>query len=196
MATPSGFAGRSSESGDSRPARRGETTGSNRVKRGGSWNNNAQNCRAANRNNNDPGNRNNNLGFRPTSSRHSGCSGAPRPEGSRLRTRPLCQGPDHALQACAGSSVPTMSRTKMDPVGRVGLDSKPPRPTGASLFAIVRRLRLHASEARPTRSSSPLPTFRTFGPRRVSSPGTSLANRTHAIVLRPKVDYQSRPVSD
>jgi len=38
--------------------------GSNRVKRGGSWNNNARNCRSANRNNNTPGNRNNNLGFR------------------------------------------------------------------------------------------------------------------------------------
>ena len=32
--------------------------------RGGSWNNNPQNCRVANRNNNAPGNRNNNLGFR------------------------------------------------------------------------------------------------------------------------------------
>lgn len=38
--------------------------GSNRVNRGGSWNNNARNCRSANRNNNDPGNRNNNLGLR------------------------------------------------------------------------------------------------------------------------------------
>jgi formylglycine-generating enzyme required for sulfatase activity len=37
---------------------------SNRVNRGGSWNNNAQNCRVANRNNNAPGNSNNNLGFR------------------------------------------------------------------------------------------------------------------------------------
>ncbi|HPC20482.1 MAG TPA: hypothetical protein PL039_09820 [Kiritimatiellia bacterium] len=34
------------------------------MNRGGSWNNNANNCRSANRNNNDPGNRNNNLGFR------------------------------------------------------------------------------------------------------------------------------------
>jgi len=34
------------------------------VNRGGSWNNDAQNCRAANRNNNTPGTRNNNLGFR------------------------------------------------------------------------------------------------------------------------------------
>ena len=32
--------------------------------RGGSWNNNAFNCRSAYRNNNDPTNRNNNNGFR------------------------------------------------------------------------------------------------------------------------------------
>ncbi|MBY0458544.1 MAG: SUMF1/EgtB/PvdO family nonheme iron enzyme [Gemmataceae bacterium] len=35
-----------------------------RVLRGGSWNNNARNCRAANRNNNAPDDRNNNIGFR------------------------------------------------------------------------------------------------------------------------------------
>ncbi|MCK6591997.1 MAG: SUMF1/EgtB/PvdO family nonheme iron enzyme [Polyangiaceae bacterium] len=39
-------------------------TGSNRVIRGGSWNSNARNVRAANRNANAPGNRNANLGFR------------------------------------------------------------------------------------------------------------------------------------
>ncbi|MBR3831021.1 MAG: SUMF1/EgtB/PvdO family nonheme iron enzyme [Muribaculaceae bacterium] len=33
------------------------------MNRGGSWNNNANNCRVSNRNNN-PDNRNNNLGFR------------------------------------------------------------------------------------------------------------------------------------
>ncbi|HAN78190.1 MAG TPA: hypothetical protein DCQ31_10670 [Bacteroidales bacterium] len=38
---------------------------SNRVIRGGSWNNPLFNCRVANRNNNAPGNRNNNIGFRP-----------------------------------------------------------------------------------------------------------------------------------
>lgn len=38
--------------------------GSNRVLRGGSWNNNADNCRVAYRNNNTPDNRNNNIGFR------------------------------------------------------------------------------------------------------------------------------------
>jgi RNA-directed DNA polymerase len=38
--------------------------GNNRVIRGGNWNNNAQNCRSANRNNNNPNNANNNIGFR------------------------------------------------------------------------------------------------------------------------------------
>ncbi|MBF2052019.1 MAG: SUMF1/EgtB/PvdO family nonheme iron enzyme [Candidatus Sericytochromatia bacterium] len=41
-----------------------DLTGSNRVNRGGSWNNNARNARSAYRNNNTPDNRNNNLGFR------------------------------------------------------------------------------------------------------------------------------------
>ena len=39
-------------------------SGSNRVNRGGSWNNNARNCRVSNRNYNNPDNRNNNLGLR------------------------------------------------------------------------------------------------------------------------------------
>ena len=38
--------------------------GGDRVIRGGSWNSNARNVRAANRNGNDPGNANDNLGFR------------------------------------------------------------------------------------------------------------------------------------
>lgn len=42
----------------------GPASGDNRVNRGGSWNNNARNCRSANRNRNNPENRNNNLGFR------------------------------------------------------------------------------------------------------------------------------------
>ena len=42
----------------------GSSSGSNRVKRGGSWNNNADNCTSSNRNNNNPSNENNNNGFR------------------------------------------------------------------------------------------------------------------------------------
>lgn len=57
--------------------------GSNRVKRGGSWNNTPHNLRSANRNNNTPGNSNNNLGFRlaSTESRQqdSGHGHDPRP---------------------------------------------------------------------------------------------------------------------
>ncbi|MCB5263836.1 MAG: hypothetical protein LHW54_03435 [Candidatus Cloacimonetes bacterium] len=34
------------------------------MKRGGNWNNSANNCRVANRNNNNPNNSNNNIGFR------------------------------------------------------------------------------------------------------------------------------------
>lgn len=47
----------------------------NRVLRGGSWNNNAENCRVANRNNNNPNNENNNYGFRlaNTASVREGC---------------------------------------------------------------------------------------------------------------------------
>ncbi|MCW8798180.1 MAG: SUMF1/EgtB/PvdO family nonheme iron enzyme [Prosthecochloris sp.] len=44
--------------------KRASVEGSNRVLRGGSWNNNAQNCRSAYRNNDNPGNRSNNVGFR------------------------------------------------------------------------------------------------------------------------------------
>jgi len=43
---------------------RQKSKGTNRVVRGGSWNNNAENCRVSNRNNNHPDNRNNNIGFR------------------------------------------------------------------------------------------------------------------------------------
>lgn len=45
----------------------GSALGSNRVKRGGSWNNNSDNCTSSNRNNNDPSNRNDNNGFRLSS---------------------------------------------------------------------------------------------------------------------------------
>jgi hypothetical protein len=41
-----------------------------RVVRGGSWNNNADNARSAARNNNDPDNRNDNIGLRVLCSSH------------------------------------------------------------------------------------------------------------------------------
>jgi len=44
--------------------RKTRASGSNRVIRGGSWNNTGTNLRSANRNNNTPSNRNNNIGFR------------------------------------------------------------------------------------------------------------------------------------
>jgi formylglycine-generating enzyme required for sulfatase activity len=44
--------------------KRAQAEGSNRVVRGGSWNNNARNCRCAYRNNAPPDNRNSNIGFR------------------------------------------------------------------------------------------------------------------------------------
>ncbi|MFH0796270.1 MAG: SUMF1/EgtB/PvdO family nonheme iron enzyme [Candidatus Omnitrophota bacterium] len=50
------------------PAEGGRLNWAFRVLRGGSWNNNANNCRPANRNRNDPTNRNNNNGFRCASS--------------------------------------------------------------------------------------------------------------------------------
>lgn len=42
--------------------------------RGGSWNNNPENLRSANRNNNTPTNRNNNIGFRIARTAHAGVS--------------------------------------------------------------------------------------------------------------------------
>lgn len=56
---------------------RRKASGSNRVQRGGSWNNNANNCRSAYRNNNNPSNRNNNIGFRLC------CSAAPQDSENR-----------------------------------------------------------------------------------------------------------------
>ncbi len=80
--------------------------GSNRVKRGGSWNNNARNCRSANRNNNSPGNRNNNLGFRlarpphrPTVWIQGSASSAP------VVTRVLVPRPGTGTKSDAGRSV-------------------------------------------------------------------------------------------
>lgn len=65
--------------------------------RGGSWNSHAQNVRAAYRNGNEPGNRNNNLGFRLV--RAPGMLEASR---TRSCTRPVAA---VAAGKCMGSGV-------------------------------------------------------------------------------------------
>ncbi|MBR4188454.1 MAG: SUMF1/EgtB/PvdO family nonheme iron enzyme [Kiritimatiellae bacterium] len=80
----------------------GASSGSNRVKRGGSWNNDAANCRSANRNNNNPSNRNNNLGFRLSSIRPG--KSPPPPTGSHPATpAPRDVGDEHARPRAASS---------------------------------------------------------------------------------------------
>jgi hypothetical protein len=66
------------------------------VLRGGSWNNKSENLRAANRNRNEPDNRNNNIGFRvarvlsPASTLDKpGTTGWPEPV--RSRSQRVCQ---------------------------------------------------------------------------------------------------------
>ena len=82
--------------------RRRGASGSNRVQRGGSWNNNAQNCRSANRNNNNPSNNNNNNGFRLC------CSAAPqdeREDSAVPAVVPFPQGTKITRSAAAGSAA-------------------------------------------------------------------------------------------
>jgi len=73
----------------------GGQTGASRVSRGGSWDNDAANCRTANRNNDTPTNRNTNNGFR-LALNSAGKRWMPRDSGrnrsfSRLTTRNLGQ---------------------------------------------------------------------------------------------------------
>ncbi|MBF0503161.1 MAG: SUMF1/EgtB/PvdO family nonheme iron enzyme [Candidatus Riflebacteria bacterium] len=68
----------------------GEEAGSNRVYRGGSWNNNANNCRSANRNRNNPTNHRNNLGFRLLSTFHAYDTPTLRPQDERSHPSGLC----------------------------------------------------------------------------------------------------------
>ena len=85
--------------------------------RGGSWNNDAQNCRSAVRNNNAPGNRNNNVGFRLSSSRQRSvavCSRMHRPH----------QRPDHR-PGPAPAAAGQIRIARRRPVGRKARTSPP-----------------------------------------------------------------------
>jgi len=56
------------------------------VLRGGSWINNAQNCRSAQRNHNDPGKRNDNIGFRLARALRVKARGEPQEAQRQVRT--------------------------------------------------------------------------------------------------------------
>lgn len=113
-------------------------SGSNRVNRGGSWNNNARNCRASNRNNNSPGNRNNNLGFRLLSTRRrqrarfkdparepAPCPGGPSRSGKKPdeQQQPAASGRHECATAAAGNSpVPDRGKIQRDSSNRASRD--------------------------------------------------------------------------
>ena len=72
------------------------------MKRGGNWNNSATNVRVANRNANNPGNRNNNLGFRLASTRRRRPPGAAGQQGARHGERPRAR--DLSSSGCPRAS--------------------------------------------------------------------------------------------
>jgi hypothetical protein len=86
------------------------TVGPKRVIRGGSWNSNAHNVRAANRNWNEPGNRNDNIGFRLA--RAQTWAGSPTPDPTVVPSRPPAGGPGECRgRRCASrASVPNAHR--------------------------------------------------------------------------------------
>jgi hypothetical protein len=97
-----------------------------RVLRGGSWNNNPQNLRAANRNRNTTDNRNNNLGFRVGSTLMRGCEVSNRSaDNARLRS-----GQPKRRQKC-------QSRRDHDFAGRA---PKRPGPSMMSTDAALNKL--------------------------------------------------------
>jgi len=91
-----------------------------RVLRGGSWNNNDNNCRLANRNNNNPDNANNNNGFRivRTPARRNRAVGIPRARSGESRPVP-------AMAA-------TPSKHESGRAGLVASREGPARPTQAA----------------------------------------------------------------
>jgi hypothetical protein len=97
--------------------------GSNRVNRGGSWNNSASNVRASQRNNNTPGNTNNNIGLRPLSPETTQAA-ACRPESLSFKDTASVPVSDHAPRHPGRTSLRTKSARPAGPAGH--------RPGGAS----------------------------------------------------------------
>lgn len=82
-------------------------SGQHRVNRGGSWNSTARNVRAANRNRNDPGNRNDNLGFRLV--RAQRWAGWPAPDQTAVPSRSQESG-EYKGRRCASRASPNAHR--------------------------------------------------------------------------------------
>ncbi len=100
------------------------------MNRGGSWNNDAQYARAANRNNNDPDNRNDNLGFRLASPGAAGlCAHGPerRDHGPAARAMPLTivSEPVPGGNATGPKMTPAPSNLRTHVTPRGGLPSSP-----------------------------------------------------------------------
>jgi hypothetical protein len=89
------------------------------VNRGGSFNNAASNARSANRNNNTPENRDNNLGLRPSKATHRPiASAAPARSTGVARSCIPCRRGDlggriHERRYCAGDTVPEIQHREL-----------------------------------------------------------------------------------
>ena len=109
------------------PGWRGSLTGPRASLRGGSWNNEPENARSANRNRNDAGNRNNNVGFRVASTAR-GLSPRAHGRGGARKGRPgpvMTSAPRLARSVrCTGGARPGShgagGRRHLAPAGRAG----------------------------------------------------------------------------
>lgn len=82
------------------------------VVRGGSWNNNARNVRAANRNANEPSNRDNNLGFRLARAQTQAGEPAPDPAATQS-VRAFSAGSKHSWsRRRVGRTVDSVAKTR------------------------------------------------------------------------------------